>query len=123
MTKKQKNIIIAVVFVISSVIYLLYWELSSDKIEQDGKYTIGIVTDFKMNFRNGYNVHYKYKVADAEYNESMMVSEDYNNIIRSRFFVKFDPDHPSHSYIILDEPALSKFWAIVPPNGWDKIPK
>nr|WP_319570058.1 hypothetical protein [uncultured Draconibacterium sp.] len=120
--KKLKNISLAVVFVIASCVYLLYWELSSNKIEKDGKYTTGIVTDFKMNFRNGYNVYYKYTVAGIEYNESLMVSEDYNNIKNSHFFVKFDPDCPDHSFIILDKPALSKFWN-APPEGWEEIPK
>lgn len=120
--KKLKNILLAVVYVIASCVYLLYWELLSNKIEKDGKYTIGIVTDFKMNFRNGYNLYYKYTVTGIEYNESFMVSEDYNNIKNSHFFVKFDPDSPNHSFIILDNPAPSKFWD-APPDGWAEIPE
>lgn len=122
MTKKSKNQAILVGFILASISYLIYWELSSHEIEKNGKYTIAKVTGFKMNFRNGYTVYYEYNVSNILYKENMMVSQDYPNIIGYRFFAKFNTNKPKHSYIILDKPTLSKFWD-APPDGWEKIPE
>lgn len=123
MTNKQKKIFIVIILVLSYAAYMVYSEVSHNKIEKYGRYTIAKVTDFKVNFRNGYTVYYEYRVSDVLYEESMHVSQDYDNIVRYRFFAKFNPQRPKHCFILLDEPALSKFWKVVPPDGWEEIPK
>lgn len=122
MTKKRKGqvIILGLLFIYTA--YVIYCQLSHNEIDKNGKYTIAKVTDFKMNFRNGYTVYYEYNVSNHLYKESLLVSQDYTNIIGYRFFAKFNPNKPKHSYIILDKPALSKFLD-APPGGWEKIPE
>ncbi|WP_153638570.1 hypothetical protein [Prolixibacter sp. NT017] len=122
MTNKQKKVAFIVVLVLAYAVYMLYCEVTSSRIEKHGRFTVGIVTDFGMNFRNGYTVNYEYTVSGIHYKESLLVSEDYDNIVKHRFFIKFDPEQPKHSKILLDKPASSKFWN-VPSDGWIKMPE
>lgn len=122
MTKKRNGQVIIFCLLFIYAAYVFYCQLSYNEIEKNGKYTIAKVTDFKMNFRNGYTVYYEYDVSNHLYKENMHVSQDYPNIIGYRFFAKFNPNKPKNCYIILDKPALSKFWD-APPGGWEKIPE
>ena len=122
MTNKQKKIVFIILLLLSYIAYAIYCEIAHNKIIEHGRYTVATVTDFKVNFRNGYTVYYEYKISNVSYKEKMHISKDYDNIIGYRFFAKFNPNRPKDCFIILDKPALSKFWD-APPNGWEKIPK
>lgn len=122
MNKKRNRRILLVSIIVAYAIYAIYCEVSHNKIVKDGRYTIAKVTDFKMNFRNGYTVYYEYDVSNHSYKESMLVSQNYTNIVGHVFFVRFDPEQPKHSFIQLEKPASFKF-GDAPPEGWDKIPE
>ncbi|MBS2212757.1 FeoB-associated Cys-rich membrane protein [Carboxylicivirga mesophila] len=121
MNNKPKKVVIVLIIILGYVGYMFYSQIAHNKIKKDGRYTVGTVTDFKANFRNGYTVYYEFTVSGILYEQRMHVSTEYDNVIKHRFFVKYNPEYPRHNFIMLEKPALSKFWNS-PSEGWKQIP-
>lgn len=122
LTRKKESIIVAIVIVLWTVGSIIYCEFTSAAIEKNGRYTIGVVTRFKMNFRNGYTIFYEYEVSGIQYHENLLVPQDHPGIDGGRFFVKFDSERPDHSLILIEKPVSVNVSA-APSLGWEKLPE
>ena len=120
-SKKYKTILILSI-ACAYIGYMIHCEVSGNKLEKEGRYTVAKVVDFKMNFRNGYTVYYTYKVSGKDYKTSMLVSENYNNFINYKFYAKYHPEKPNLSYIIMEKKPTFNYLT-APSEGWKKLPE
>ena len=104
------------------VILLMFYFLSKkeDELELKGRYTIGEIQNIYP-VRGYFNVKFSYKINNKNFESVNNINKNENAKIGLMFFVKFSPDNPKNSKILLDYLVPNNIKE-VPKNGWEKIP-
>ncbi len=92
-----------------------------DKKELDlsHRYTVGKVIKHMYLARSSQQVYYTFEFNEVKY-ESMTTGGQLENTVGKFYLVKFNPDNPDNSEILLKHEVPSK---VKPPTqGWDKFP-
>ena len=92
------------------------------ELEKNKDYTVGEIIKVKNYLKQPLpTVYFKYYGGTRFYENSDAVSTRGHDVAAGkRYLVKFSPNNPTHSYILLDYPVPDNVYA--PKEGWDSLP-
>ena len=110
-----KHLAIIVFSMMGCVVVHYFYELR--RIEKEGIYSIGFVTDYQYRSRTSYHFYYK----GIKYNDGYTIGIFTTKDIGKRFFVQFLKDDPDKC--VLFHKKVPDYLTEAPPEGWETIPK
>ncbi len=123
MKKDEKHdklglVITAIILIIAGIAFV-NTKNKKKELRLKHKYTIGYVFDNTYLARGGENAYYKYYYMGKTY-EGVYFGSRLKKHLSKSYIVKFNPDDPKNSEILLDKEIKGGLKA--PNEGWDRLP-
>ncbi|WP_282036681.1 hypothetical protein [Saccharicrinis aurantiacus] len=97
-----------------------FYEHKNNKtLEENHRYTIGNVYEHKYLSRGGSKIYFSYNYDGVRYSSSTTV--DSKEFLHKNYFIKFNPEKPTHCEILLDK-IIPKH-IVAPIKGWKTKPR
>jgi hypothetical protein len=122
MNKSKLNIIGMIVFFLIIIALIARDVLEKKSLNQESRFTIGVITKIEPNMRSGYRIYFNYYVLDKKYEAFGGIYKWDNDLIGKRFYIRFSPSNPDNCELLLEKPVRSDV-KNAPPEGWERIPE
>ena len=122
MNKSKLNIIGMIVFFLIIIALIARDVLEKKSLNQESRFTIGVITKIEPNGNSGYRIYFNYYVLDKKYEAFGGIYKWDNDLIGKHFYIRFSPSNPDNCELLLEKPVRSDV-KNAPPEGWERIPE
>lgn len=110
------------VVMLGFIIALLWDTFQRSKLEEEGIYSIGIITNVVNDHHSSPSVLYEFEYMNGRYKGALSIERIDESLIGQRFFVILLPNNPDISKMLIGK-SVPLVLKDVPYYGWKSIPK